>query len=236
LSSRLVPASPSLSTTISSSRCSGSQSWAYLSRRCSALFFPAACLALATGRMLPNTYQAHRVKRKSGSVRRRDSASSVKSRSRWFPARVSDFVSSAGARVAADSAPNTYRGSLSVLRRCESAGLSRPRNTSVPSCRPIQVIDVACARSLSPGSGEGQSRIARGLGFVGSTSGCPIKAKGCRTIGSRSKWRYVRRRSAARDRIEFGPSGLSLDNGLTRSAPHVCKNFSGENTVPRARM
>ena len=38
------------------------------------------------------------------------------------------------------------------------------------------------------------------------------------------------------DRDELGPSRLELDNGLTRSARHAWRNFSGENTVPRARM
>jgi len=60
-----------------------------------------------------------------------------------------------------DSAPNTYRGSPSVLRRGESIELSRPRNSSVPPYRPLQGVDVTEVRSLSPGSGEGQSRSAK---------------------------------------------------------------------------
>jgi len=39
-----------------------------------------------------------------------------------------------------------------------------------------------------------------------------------------------------RDRDEIGLLGRELDDGLTRSARQTVANFSGENTVPRARM
>ena len=43
--------------------------------------------------------------------------------------------------------------------------------------------------------------------------------------------------SASTDRIELGPFGLSLDDGLSPpSLAHAFKNFSAEYTVFRARM
>ncbi len=76
------------------------------------------------------------------------------------------------------------RSSPLPTRRCgdersdERLGPSRPRNTSVPSCRPNQKGCVLEAQ-LSPGSGEAQGD--REVACMSRASGgCPIKRRGCR--------------------------------------------------------
>ena len=85
-------------------------------------------------------------------------------------------------------APNTYRASiarrlLAASRSCQQRAQrlhlqeSRPRNTSVPSCRLIQKGWVFESQ-LSRGSGEGRDD-ERIHSYVSGPGGCPIKRKGC---------------------------------------------------------
>jgi hypothetical protein len=97
--------------------------------------------------------------------------------------------------------------------------------------------DVACARPLSPGSGEGQpipgTRV-RG----GGESGRPIKRARCRDlwlmiVGS---WRSPAP-AWSRSVTSSVLSWLELSVWLTRSLlRYVARNFSIEKTVPRESM
>ena len=76
---------------------------------------------------------------------------------------VTDLISSSGS-AGACPAPNTYRGSSPTAAEALAGGavagcLPRPRNDTVPSCRPNQSVGLALPQEplqLVPGSGEGQ--------------------------------------------------------------------------------
>ena len=86
---------------------------------------------------------------------------------------------------------STERRGLGVGAGVGATAPPRPRNTFVPSCRPIQergagVCTSSAVASYVPGSGEGQRRRKSPDGTIAEMverEGCPIKrllAAGCR--------------------------------------------------------
>ena len=123
------------------------------------------------------------------------------------------------------------------MAKGESGGAaSRGLEThSVPHAGLLMTSDVACARPLSPGSGEGQ----------------PIQERVCAAGRERAShqtrslpdlWLLIAahgalRRTRGHDRWRARSRWLELGVWLTRSLPrYAARNFSIEKTVPRDSM
>jgi hypothetical protein len=93
--------------------------------------------------------------------------------------------------------------------------------------------DVACARPLSPGSGEGRRLRDHG----GEESGCPIKARAAGPVAPDRRLGTLQAYACSAISTSSVVTGLELDVWLTRSLRrYAARNFSSENTVLRDRM
>jgi hypothetical protein len=129
------------------------------------------------------------------------------------------------------------RLNLRMAKGERARGLSRPRNSSCPRTGLLMASDVAEARPLAAGSGEGQ-RLLRTRGARGrSARGPPIKR------GAAGPVAHDREAGCARRRTRTSRSGRArsrrLDLGVwlvhARSG-YAAMNFSSENTVSRDSM
>src|SRR3990172_7311718 len=125
-----------------------------------------------------------------------------------------------------DSAPNTYRGSRPVAlgdTSGKATAPSRPRSSSVPSCRPPHDVDLVGVRCLQArGRGRVASDRAHGARRSREGAGARVQssAAGCRatalTTGSLLALAGARKRCGL---LELRPLRLPLDDGLTAPAP-----------------
>jgi hypothetical protein len=97
--------------------------------------------------------------------------------------------------------------------------------------------DVAGARPLSPGSGEGQPIPGARVHNEGE-SGRPIKRARCRPALAHDRWPVALCGACVVTiGVELGSRWLELDVWLARPLPrYAARNFSIEKTVPRASM
>jgi len=133
--------------------------------------------------------------------------------------------------------PIGYPGSSFALRSarvCDPRGLE---THSGPHTGLLKMSDVARARPLSPGSGEGQrlpvNACARRGRERASHQSCSLPDLWLMTVGP---WRSAAH-AWSRSVTSSVPTWLELDVWLARSLPrYAARNFSIEKTVPRESM